>query len=222
MANLVAEVGIVVTGGIVRLTGSGLGCSTWPECQPGSFTPIRTAESQYHDLIEFGNRTLTCVVVLLAVASLWVVLRVWPERRRMHYVAYGVLAGIVAQAVVGGITVLTGLNPWTVMFHFLLSMVLIALSTALVRGAADEESGPGELTVHPIARRRRLGDGRRRRRGSHARHHRHRLGSALRRCRDTGTNGLRPALRVVDARGCRHALRRARHRDARRGAAHGP
>lgn len=153
VANLVAEVGIVVTGGIVRLTGSGLGCSTWPECQPGSFTPVRTPESAYHDLIEFGNRTLTGVLGLLAVASVWVVLRVWPERRRMHRAAYGVAAGVIAQAVVGGITVRTGLNPWTVMFHFLMSMVLIALSTALVRGAADEESGPGELTVHPLTRR---------------------------------------------------------------------
>lgn len=152
VANLVAEIGIVVTGGIVRLTGSGLGCSTWPECQPGSFTPVRTPESAYHDLIEFGNRTLTGVLGVLAILSVWAVLRVWPHRRRMHLVAYGVLAGVVAQAVVGGITVRTGLNPWTVMFHFLMSMVLVALSTALVRGAADEESGPGEPTVHPLAR----------------------------------------------------------------------
>jgi cytochrome c oxidase assembly protein subunit 15 len=152
LANLVGEVGIVVTGGIVRLTGSGLGCSTWPECQPGSFTPVRTPESQFHDLVEFGNRLLTFVVVILAVASVWVVLTRWPLRRRLHVVAVGVLAGIPAQAVLGGITVLTGLNPWLVMSHFLLSMVLVALSTALVRGARDEVSGPGELVVHPAAR----------------------------------------------------------------------
>jgi heme a synthase len=152
VANLVGEVGIVVTGGIVRLTGSGLGCSTWPECQPGSFTPVRTPESAYHDLVEFGNRTLTGVVGILAIVSLWVVLTAWPRRTRLHAVAIGVLAGIPAQAVLGGITVLTGLNPWTVMGHFLLSMVLVALSTALVRGARDESSGPGELVVHPLAR----------------------------------------------------------------------
>ncbi len=152
LANLVGEVGIVVTGGIVRLTGSGLGCSTWPECQPGSFTPVRTPESEIHDLVEFGNRTLTGVVGVLALASLWVVLTHWPARRRLHLVAVGVLAGIPAQAVLGGITVLTGLNPWTVMSHFLLSMVLVALSTALVRGARDDGSGPGELLVHPLAR----------------------------------------------------------------------
>ncbi|GGN04670.1 protein required for cytochrome oxidase assembly [Terrabacter tumescens] len=152
LANLVGEVGIVVTGGIVRLTGSGLGCSTWPECQPGSFTPVRTPESAYHDLVEFGNRTLTGVVGILALVSLWVVLTRWPQRRRLHLVSVGVLAGIPAQAVLGGITVLTGLNPWTVMSHFLLSMVLVALSAALVRGAQDEVSGPGELVVHPLAR----------------------------------------------------------------------
>jgi cytochrome c oxidase assembly protein subunit 15 len=152
LANLVGEVGIVVTGGVVRLTGSGLGCSTWPECQPGSFTPVRTPESAYHDLVEFGNRTLTGVVGILALVSLWVVITTWPRRTRLHAVAVGVLAGIPAQAVLGGVTVLTGLNPWTVMSHFLLSMVLIALSTALLRGAQDEVSGPGELVVHPLAR----------------------------------------------------------------------
>ncbi|GAA5016248.1 COX15/CtaA family protein [Terrabacter aeriphilus] len=157
VANLVAEVGIVVTGGVVRLTGSGLGCSTWPECQPGSFTPVRTPESAYHDLVEFGNRTLTGVVAVLALVTLYVVLTTWPDRRRMQLVAVGVLAGIPAQAVLGGITVLTGLNPWLVMGHFLLSMVLIAFSSALVRGSRDEVSGPGELVVHPLARRLALG-----------------------------------------------------------------
>ena len=142
----------MVTGGIVRLTGSGLGCSTWPECQPGSFTPVRTPASSYHDLVEFGNRTLTGVVSVLALVSIWVVLTRWPQRRRLHLVAVGVLAGIPAQAVLGGISVLTGLNPWSVMPHFLLSMVLVALSAALVRGASDDMSGPGELVVHPLAR----------------------------------------------------------------------
>ena len=157
VANLVGEIAIVATGGIVRLTGSGLGCSTWPECQPGSFTPVRTPESSFHGLVEFGNRTLTGVVGLLALASLVAVLLNWPGRRRLIFVAVGVLAGIPAQAVLGGITVLTGLNPWTVMGHFLLSMVLVSLSTALVRGAQDDESGPGELVVHPLARKLAIG-----------------------------------------------------------------
>jgi len=152
VANLVAEIGIVVTGGVVRLTGSGLGCPTWPECMPGSFTPVRTDESSIHDLVEFGNRLLTFVVVILAFASLYSVLTQWPRRGRLQLVALGVLAGIPAQAILGGITVLTGLNPYLVAGHFLLSMVLVILSTALVRGSRDDVSGPGELLVHPIAR----------------------------------------------------------------------
>jgi heme a synthase len=152
IANLVGEVGIVVTGGVVRLTGSGLGCPTWPECVPGSFTPVRTDESSIHDLVEFGNRTLTFAVAILAVVSLYAVITQWPHRGRLQLLALGVLAGIPAQAILGGITVLTGLNPWLVAGHFLLSMILVALSTALVRGSRDEVSGPGQLVVHPVAR----------------------------------------------------------------------
>lgn len=167
IANLVGEIGIVVTGGIVRLTGSGLGCSTWPQCQPGSFTPVRHEASTHHDLIEFGNRLLTGVVGVLALAALWVVIRRWPTRPRMHRLAWLVLGGVAAQAVVGGITVRTGLNPWTVMFHFLMSMTLVALSTALVRGARDntadspgeaaDEPAPGPLLVHALAHKLALG-----------------------------------------------------------------
>lgn len=152
IANLVGEIGIVVTGGVVRLTGSGLGCTTWPQCMPGSFTPVRTDASQFHDLVEFGNRTLTGVVGILAIATVWAVITQWPARPRMHVLALGVLGGIVVQGVLGGITVLTGLNPWLVMGHFLVSMVLIAVATALLRGTLDERVGPGELVVHPLAR----------------------------------------------------------------------
>lgn len=152
IANLVGEIGIVVTGGIVRLTGSGLGCTTWPECMPGSFTPVRTDASQFHDLVEFGNRTLTGVVGILAIAAIWAVMTRWPERTRMHVLALGVLGGIVFQGVLGGVTVLAGLNPWLVMGHFLVSMVLVAISSALLCGTRDERSGPGELVVHPLAR----------------------------------------------------------------------
>lgn len=153
VANLVAEVGIVVTGGIVRVTGSGLGCPTWPQCVPGSITPTSVQDEGFHKFIEFGNRTLTGVLAVLALASLWVVLTRFPGRRRMRAVAIGILAGVVAQAVAGGITVLTGLHPVTVAFHFLMSMVLVALSTALLRGSRDPEEGPGALVVHPLASR---------------------------------------------------------------------
>lgn len=152
IANLVGEGLIVLTGGVVRLTGSGLGCPTWPECVPGSFVPVPHQEQGIHKFIEFGNRTLTGLVGILAVLAIWAVVTHWPERRRLHVAAYGVLGGVAAQAVLGGITVRTGLNPFTVAGHFLLSMVLVALSTTLVRGAEDTESGPGDLLVHPLAR----------------------------------------------------------------------
>ncbi len=153
IANLVAEVAIVVTGGIVRVTGSGLGCPTWPECVPGSIAPTAEQEEGIHKLIEFGNRTLTGVLLLLALLSLWVVLTGFAGRRRMRFLAIGVIVGVLAQAIAGGITVLTGLHPVTVAFHFLMSMVLIGLSTALLRGSRDEVDGPGPLLVHPLAHR---------------------------------------------------------------------
>lgn len=153
IANLVSEVAIVVTGGIVRVTGSGLGCPTWPECVPGSIAPTAEQEEGFHKLIEFGNRTLTGVLLLLALLSLWVVLTGFVSRRRMRLLAIGVIAGVLAQAIAGGITVLTGLHPVTVAFHFLMSMVLIALSTALLRASRDTTDGPGPLTVHPLAHR---------------------------------------------------------------------
>lgn len=153
VANLVAEVGIVVTGGIVRVTGSGLGCPTWPQCVPGSITPTAAQDEGFHKVIEFGNRTLTGVLAILALMSLWVVLTRFHGRRRLLLVAIGILVGVVAQAVAGGITVLTGLHPVTVAFHFLMSMVLVGLSTALLRGSRDTEEGPGPLLVHPLASR---------------------------------------------------------------------
>lgn len=153
VANLVAEVGIVVTGGIVRVTASGLGCPTWPQCVPGSITPTATQDEGFHKLIEFGNRTLTGLLAVLALLSLWVVLTRYRGRPRMRYVAIGILVGVLAQAIAGGITVLTGLHPVTVAFHFLMSMVLVALSTALLRASRDDAEGPGDLLVHPIASR---------------------------------------------------------------------
>jgi len=158
VANLVGEVVIVVTGGIVRLTGSGLGCPTWPECVPGSFTPVPHQEEGIHKLIEFGNRTLTGVVGLLALACVWVVLTRVRRRRPLVVVALALVAGVVFQAVVGGIAVRMTLSPVVVAFHFLLSMVMVALATMLLRGAEDGWSpdgtadlGPRELLVPKLA-----------------------------------------------------------------------
>lgn len=129
IVNLVVEIGIVVTGGLVRLTGSGLGCPTWPRCVPGSYTPVIEQAEGYHSLIEFGNRTLTFVVGLAAVATAVVVFR---HARHLMLLGLAPLLGVVAQAVLGGVTVLTDLHPVTVAAHFMLSMVLVAASAALV------------------------------------------------------------------------------------------
>jgi cytochrome c oxidase assembly protein subunit 15 len=134
--SLVTEIGIIVTGGAVRLTKSGLGCPTWPKCTPESLT--NTAEMGIHGYIEFGNRTLTFVVGLAALA---VLLWVWNLRRThpsIFWMSVGMFACIPAQAVVGGITVLTGLNPWVVALHFLVSSVMVCFASLLVNRVAVE------------------------------------------------------------------------------------
>jgi cytochrome c oxidase assembly protein subunit 15 len=127
---LFAQAAIVVTGGAVRLTGSGLGCPTWPECTPGSYTPKPyQVEEQVKVWIEFGNRLLTFVLVLIAISVLISVLA--SGRKDLRGLALGQVLGIFGQGVLGGITVLTGLHPATVAAHFLLSIILIAGATSL-------------------------------------------------------------------------------------------
>jgi cytochrome c oxidase assembly protein subunit 15 len=127
---LFAHAAIVVTGGAVRLTGSGLGCPTWPECTPGSYTPKPyQVEEQVKVWIEFGNRLLTFVLVLAAIVVVLSVLA--SGRKDLRGLALGQVLGIVGQGVLGGITVLTGLHPATVAAHFLLSIILIAGATSL-------------------------------------------------------------------------------------------
>jgi heme a synthase len=127
---LFAQAAIVVTGGAVRLTGSGLGCPTWPECTPGSYTPKPyQVEEQVKVWIEFGNRLLTFVLVLVAITALLSVLAA--GRKDLRGLALGQVLGIFGQGVLGGITVLTGLHPATVAAHFLLSIVLIAGAASL-------------------------------------------------------------------------------------------
>ena len=127
---LFLQAALVVTGGAVRLTGSGLGCPTWPECTPGSYTPVAgQAEGQLHAWIEFGNRLLTFILVLAALVTLIAVLR--SGRRDLRVLAFGQFLGIFGQGVLGGITVLTNLNPISVASHYLLSTILIAAATSL-------------------------------------------------------------------------------------------
>ncbi|MGZ4624911.1 MAG: COX15/CtaA family protein [Kineosporiaceae bacterium] len=144
VVNLVAQIAIVVTGGIVRLTGSGLGCPSWPQCVPGSYTPVVRQAQGWHKDVEFGNRLLTFVVGAAAVAVVVVVtawvLRTGAPRRLLAFAAIPVL-GVVAQAVVGGVTVLTDLAPAAVAAHFLVSMALVAASTMLLL-ALTRPQGP--------------------------------------------------------------------------------
>ncbi|UUW88158.1 COX15/CtaA family protein [Pimelobacter simplex] len=137
-ANLVANILIVVTGGAVRLTGSGLGCPTWPKCTDESYTAHGALG--IHGVIEFGNRLLTYVLLFIALAF---VIAAWQRAGRVRTLALVVLAGIPAQAIVGGITVLTDLNPWVVAGHLLVSMAMVGVCVWIL----DELTGP----VRPLA-----------------------------------------------------------------------
>lgn len=135
--NLLAQAGIVVTGVAVRATGSGLGCPTWPQCTPGSYTPTVEQAQAWHKYVEFGNRTLTFVLVVVAVLTLLAVLRDYADDQRAKQLAWIPVLGTFAQAILGGISVKMGLNPYTVMAHFMLSVVLIAAAHALWVRVAD-------------------------------------------------------------------------------------
>lgn len=128
LASVVANVAIVVTGGAVRLTDSGLGCPTWPRCTDESYHP--TPEMGVHGAIEFGNRLLSFVLTLIALAGLLAAIAHRHRSRRLVPLATAVLLGIPAQAVIGGVTVLTDLNPWVVNLHFLASMAVLVAAYA--------------------------------------------------------------------------------------------
>jgi len=127
---LFLQAALILTGGAVRLTGSGLGCPTWPECTPGSYTPVpNQAEGALHAWIEFGNRLLTFGLVAVSLIVLAHVLIT--KRRDLRLLAAGQLLGILGQGVLGGITVLTDLHPLPVASHLLLSIILVAAATSL-------------------------------------------------------------------------------------------
>ncbi len=130
IATLVAQILIVGTGGAVRLTGSGLGCPTWPRCTDESF--VTTPEMGIHGIIEFGNRLLTFVLVAIAIIMFVLVLRIRRERRDLFVLSLLIGLYVPIQAIIGGITVLTNLNPYVVGLHFLASVVLVSLAAMLV------------------------------------------------------------------------------------------
>jgi len=133
---LIFQTGIVLTGGVVRLTGSGLGCPTWPECTEDSYTPIEGQIEGFKSWIEFGNRLLTFALVLACALSILAVLI--SRRKDLRLLVLGQFAGIFGQAILGGITVLTGLHPLTVAAHFVLSIILIAGAQSLLTKAKYE------------------------------------------------------------------------------------
>jgi cytochrome c oxidase assembly protein subunit 15 len=144
---------LVLTGGAVRVTGSGLGCPTWPECTSESYFPVEgQAEGAFHAWIEFGNRLLTFALLFAAIAMVAVVLRA--GRRDLRLLALAQIAGIFGQGILGGITVLTKLNPISVASHFILSIILIAAAQSLLtRTRAMKLPNPEKsryLSVHAV------------------------------------------------------------------------
>jgi len=151
-ALLVLQAGLVVTGGAVRLTGSGLGCPTWPECTDGSIGPVITqAEDQLHAWIEFGNRLIAWLILILALAALVYIVKKLKSRndfKRLRLLAVLQILGFLGQVVLGGITVLTKLNPISVSAHFVLTLPLIAGALALRHRVLDRPV----LQLQPMTR----------------------------------------------------------------------
>lgn len=148
LASVIANVGIIVTGGAVRLTESGLGCPEWPQCTSDSL--VATPEMGIYGLIEFGNRVLTGVLIAVAVGAL---LAAWlrvPRRTSLVKLAAAGLLYVPAQAVIGGVTVWTNLNPWVVGLHFLASIPLVALSVALYVRSGEPDGEVVPLVPHPV------------------------------------------------------------------------
>ena len=144
LAALIANIVIVFTGGIVRVSGSGLGCSDWPTCDGSNITPIAGAggHAAWQGYVEFGNRLLSVPVLLTAVLVWWVVRRTGPHPRVVRRLALLLPLGVVGQIVLGGVTVLTGLSPVTVAGHFLASMVLIAAAAGIYELVREPDGAP--------------------------------------------------------------------------------
>ncbi|GAA4285478.1 hypothetical protein GCM10022261_30090 [Brevibacterium daeguense] len=139
-AMLIAQSAIVLTGAVVRLTGSGLGCPTWPKCTDESL--VNTPEMGVHGIIEFGNRLLGVGLGVLGVATIILLWRLRRSRPDLFWLAVGLTAVVPLQAVIGGISVLTELNPWIVAAHFVPSAVAVGVSAYFVRRTYDSGRNP--------------------------------------------------------------------------------
>jgi cytochrome c oxidase assembly protein subunit 15 len=145
--SLASQILIVVTGGAVRLTASGLGCPTWPKCTEDSITNV--PEQGIHGFIEFANRLLTFVLILIALLTFIAILRSGKAKRKgMVWPSFSLGLGIIAQAIIGGISVLTNLNPWVVGLHFIVSSVLISIASILVWRFYKPEHQPVPYSVY--------------------------------------------------------------------------
>jgi cytochrome c oxidase assembly protein subunit 15 len=139
---------IIFTGALVRLTGSGLGCSDWPRCNSTKFVDVSTG----HTLIEQANRLFTGVVSFSVIAAVLLAYFRTPRRKDLVLLAWGLVVGVLVQIVIGGIVVLTGLNPYANMAHFLVSLVLVANAFVLYRRSGDQpvtyfREGPARIVV---------------------------------------------------------------------------
>jgi cytochrome c oxidase assembly protein subunit 15 len=145
--SLASQILIVVTGGAVRLTASGLGCPTWPKCTEDSITNV--PEQGIHGFIEFANRLLTFVLILIALLTFIAIMRSGKAKRKgMVWPSFSLGLGIIAQAIIGGISVLTNLNPWVVGLHFIVSSVLISIASILVWRFYKSEHQPVPYSVY--------------------------------------------------------------------------
>lgn len=146
---------IIVTGALVRLTGSGLGCADWPRCNESKFVDV----SSTHTRIEQLNRLFTGVVSVSVIASVLLAHRRTPRRTDLIRLAWGLVVGVLMQVLIGGVVVLTGLNPFANMAHFLVSMLLVACAFALLRRSGVSADHPWfrpippgmRITVHTFA-----------------------------------------------------------------------
>ncbi len=143
LASLVCVSAIVLTGAAVRVTGSGLGCSDWPSCTKGHLTP----PLQFHSLVEFSNRMVTVLLVVVIGATFLATLLRRPLRRDLAWLSGGLVAGVLAEAVIGGIVVYSKLNPYLVIVHFLATMLLLVDAVLLMHRAGHDYAAPGRLLV---------------------------------------------------------------------------
>lgn len=146
-AALASLVFIVVTGAAVRLTGSGLGCSSWPGCEPGELVPRDS--TSIHPWIEFANRLITGLVSVTVALAVLGSLRRTPRRRDLTWLSWGLVAGVVAQVLLGAVVVRLHVHPVTVQGHFLLSAVLVA-NAVVLHHRAGRPDGP-DRAPEPVA-----------------------------------------------------------------------